>query len=442
MTDVVAGSAEAAGKAMADPGAMPDMEMPKNGYTKAPSVGRPVSSALKELMSVADGDEQPGTDTPVAPTAGPDGRGAGKEEAPAVSAGVVRAAHGDKQIEIPEDAVFKFKVEGKDVEVSYKDLQRNYQGKVPWEKRYKETKDLERQVKEQQTLSQAEVNKIKAERDGERKFVSDIMQMVQKDPFDALVRIAIKQGKNPVEFIPQYIQQAQKTIEHISSLDKNQFDLLLKQKKLDFDQEIFKETQTKKEVEEKQQKDLTELQSYVDKRIEQFKITQEEFDLSQQTLQKAIADGFDVSKLKPQQLADIIVGYVIQYHRPEGRIAAVAEKYSAELAKDTKFIQEVRHHISDAKGNILSEYSDDDIAQIVKGFIGSEDDTTDTPVSEEKPKEAVLGAKPAKDSSRNSPTPATFRKTPQKKVDTRTIVGDGDEEDPLSFDDILKKYKK
>jgi hypothetical protein len=61
---------------------------------------------------------------------------------------VLKAKVGDKEIDLDEESVIKIKVDGKEESVSIKQLKHNYQGKIPWDKHYKETKALEASLKE------------------------------------------------------------------------------------------------------------------------------------------------------------------------------------------------------------------------------------------------------------------------------------------------------
>jgi hypothetical protein len=416
-----------AGASVASAPSQPTPQMP-------PATAAPVSSAFKEIMDIVS-DDTPSTD-------GTNGTAAAvSDEAPRAAAdlpqtGFVKARHGEAEIEVPEDATFTFKVDGQEVTATYKDLQRNYQGKVPWERRYKETKDLERNLHSEKTKILAEFNEHRQRQVDEQKFIKESLEIAARDPLEFITRMALKQGKNPVDFVPAYIKQAQATVEHISRMSDAELNNMLGMKKVEYDKELLETKVKAQETQTKQKETLANVQKHIDGLITKYQVTQEEFETSQRTLETAIQNGFKVDNLNGEQIADLLVSHVVQFQRPESKLVDIVGTVSTKLAHDKNFLAELKHHISDRNGNLLQDITEDDIAQIVRGFLGD----ADTPATSSTKSQEVFEA-PSRDSRERS-TRATSQKIPPNKAAARAKSSEGDDDDPLSMDDILKSYRR
>jgi uncharacterized protein (DUF2147 family) len=74
---------------------------------------------------------------------------AAKPAAAAIAAKKIGFKAGDQSVELQEDAVTDWKVDGKPVKVPLKELLQNYSGKVAWEKRFQEVSDTRKTLAEQ-----------------------------------------------------------------------------------------------------------------------------------------------------------------------------------------------------------------------------------------------------------------------------------------------------
>jgi len=99
-----------------------------------------------------------------------------------------KAKLADKEYEIPEEAVFKFKVDGKMKDVTLKDMKTDYSGKVAWDRKFQdlstEKKTYEADKSEVMHLLKGFYDKTQA-----------------KDYMGALGILAQAGGLNPVEFL-------------------------------------------------------------------------------------------------------------------------------------------------------------------------------------------------------------------------------------------------
>lgn len=121
----------------------------------------------------------------------------GKEEKPKLEGRKVKAKAGDQELELPEDALFTIKVDGKDVPVTYKDLAENYSGKTVWSRKFTE---LDRQTKDHARKVGEVESKIKT-----------LMQ--EEDPEMRFYHMAKLAGQDPVAVRQKYFEDNMKMFE-------------------------------------------------------------------------------------------------------------------------------------------------------------------------------------------------------------------------------------
>lgn len=327
------------------------------------SIGNESDSMLGEENEVQESGEessqesseesgQEGSEEEVAATA--EGEGEDKSVAQSEPIKVVSAFLGDKKFDVPEDAVFRFKVDNKEVEVTTADLKKNYQGKIPWERHYHESK-----VKAQQ-LEQREANLTAKETAAQAKL-DKILETFEKNPYLAFDEIAKMKGKNPAEYLPVYIAQSKKTMEELEKLTEAQFQALLIQKKVAYEQEKLdeeKEALTKEKTSMTQQGEVKAAEDWFAGEISANGFTQEELTMAQEV----ISEHKELPKMTPKQIAEQMRAYILEVERPFSMVENAAKEIDPALVGDRKLIAEVRNLINPS-------FTKDDVALILKEYL-------------------------------------------------------------------------
>lgn len=266
------------------------------------------------------------------------------------------ASYKDKEVQVPEEAVFEVKVNGKVEKVSAKDLIRNYQGKIPWDAYHQQQAEQKRQLEQERASVQAS----KAQQED---FIKDVIETFKTNPYKAFDKLAVSQGIDPTDLLPVYIAQSKKTVEELRNLSEAEYKALLIQRKANFESE-----KNKREL-ERLEKDRTELKSkeegieaerYYESLAVKHQISEDELKQAVETLKEA---KIDFSGLSRKQVTDYVVNYILSVDRPLTRVENIVKEVSSDLYKDNKFILEL-------KNLITPDMSDEDIQEIVRAYVG------------------------------------------------------------------------
>lgn len=209
-----------------------DMDIPD--YNDTPAVAKPDSGENEpEPVAAAELDADP--DEPGEPAAKPEAEVKAAAEAAAAAKAVKKIGFkaGDQSIELLEDAVTDWKVDGQPVKVPLKELLQNYSGKVAWEKRFQEVADARKQTAEQvlqfeqqkQRHSQLITDMHKAAQEG-RTFdaISAMIQMTgakvdAREYVKNLRSALVEQAKQMAGLTPEQlqVQEAKEELEYLKS---------------------------------------------------------------------------------------------------------------------------------------------------------------------------------------------------------------------------------
>lgn len=267
---------------------------------------------------------------------------------------VVSAFLGDKKFDVPENAVFKVKVDGKEVEVTLPELQKNFQGKIPWERHYHESKVKAQQLAQDQAAFEAKQSTAQAKLD-------KILETFEKNPYLAFDEIAKMKGKNPAEYLPVYIAQSKKTMEELDKLSEAQFQALLIQKKVAYDKEQLDEKQaefTKKEETFTHQGVVKAAEDWFAGEINTNGFTQEELTMAQEV----IAKHSELPKMTPKQIAENMKAYILEVERPFTMVENAAREIDPTLVNNRQLINEVKNLINPS-------FTKDDVALILNEYL-------------------------------------------------------------------------
>lgn len=368
-----------------------------DGLQQAEKGQEKANEVVKEASAVPEGEKK----EVVSPSSPP----------PISNARVLKAKAGDKELELPEDAAFTIKVNGKDETVTLAQLQRNYQGRIPWDHHFKETKELEAKAKKFQADLEAEKSTLNGK-------IEDILETFDKNPYLAFEKIAIMKGKNPADYLPTYIAQSQKTLEELKGLTDAQLAASIKLKKAEY--EARKNEERAAELDKKEKESLfkaeaVEADQYLVQKAAEYNITQAELDTAVNIIKEA---GTDISKYKPKQLADMLVESIVKIDRPYLAIEKTIAEVSPSYEKKGELAQQLFKMVDHTTPI-------DEIKLIVEHFF-KEEIPTDKGAAQTAPAKQVV----------QPPSPAKTQ-VPQKGEKPKATVVDDDDIGPLSMDDIV-----
>jgi hypothetical protein len=337
-------------------------------------------------------------------------------ETPSEPVKVVSAFLGDKQYDVPENAVFKVKVDGKELEVTLPELQKNFQGKIPWERHYHESKVKAQQLAQDQAAFEAKQSSAQAKLD-------KILETFEKNPYLAFDEIAKMKGKNPAEYLPVYIAQSRKTMEELEKLSDAQFQALLIQKKVAYDKEQLDEKQaefTKKEEAATQQGVVKQAEDWFAGEINTNSFTQDELTMAQEVISK----HSELPKMTPQQIAENMKAYILEVERPFTMVENAARDIDASLVNNRELITEVKKLINPS-------FTKDDVALILREYIKD---------SSLKPQPTATASSVGTSSAGSkSEAPAKPTKVAQQSVEPK--VSGNNDVGPMTIWDLVSDYQ-
>lgn len=266
--------AEAKGATDEEPKAPKDE--PKKPEEKKESAGKPTGELPKDGKKAAE--EKPDDAKP---------KDEPKEPKPEVKTRKYKV--GDTEAEIPEDATFKVKVNGQEVDVPFGEILQNYSGKVAWDKKFSEVdrkaKDFERKL----GMANQKIENIFKETDPEMRFV----------------KMAELTGKDPVQFREKFLSENMELLEKWYGMSEDE----RKADSLAFENRILKTRHEAQQKAAQEQASLTELDRRVGTLLESHKIPKEKFIQRYDEIQDLIAQGRTdfKEKLTPEFVAETIV---------------------------------------------------------------------------------------------------------------------------------------
>jgi len=358
---------------------------------------------------------QESSEEEVVAEAGDEGQEEKSEETDSPAVKFMEAYKGDEKFQIPEDAVFKVKVDGKELEVTLPELQKNYQGKIPWERHYHESKQKERDL-------DARSVSLEAKETSAQKQLDDIIGQFEKNPYLAFDMIAEMGGKNPADYLPVYIAQSQRTLEELKTLSDAQLQALIIQKKVGHDKKLLDKKEQeyeKKTASFAQREEITQAESWLEKEIRQHGFTQEELTMAQDILK----EHKDLPNMKPKQIAEQMKEYIIRVERPFSMVESAAREVDPALVQDRKLIAEIKNLIG-------SDFTKSDVALILKEYLK---DSTLKPTSKGVASQVNGSAKGS-----NSGAEAKPKKVAQKQEAEK--VGGEKDIGPMNFWDLVSEY--
>lgn len=312
---------------------------------------------------------------------------------------VLSAKLGDKTLEVDEATTFTFKVDGKEVQAQVSELIQNYKGKIPWDRHY-------RQLKQDRAKFDADIKDIDNK-------IKEIVELSQVDPFKALERTMIMAGKNPADFLSIYLKQAQKTAEDIEGKSEDEIKAWVSAKRTEYEAEKTRLERSKVDAEKQE----LAVSKFISEKQTEHSISEEELESAWQFANLPENAQYLAGKT-PQQIAELVVNYIINVDRPYTLIENTVGEIAPELRKDGNFVRELREHFKN-----YPNLTRDDIKIVVEGYLGKE--------SSEK-----SHAKPSKEPEAERPRtskPNPSQTSPKKTAKSNKAL---EEFDPISSGDL------
>lgn len=244
------------------------------------------------------------------------------EEAKEV-AKILKYKAGDKEAEIPETAIFRKLIDGKEVEVTLKDLQEHYAGKVAWEKRFSELGgDKAKFLKERDHFTK--------EKTAIEQKIGTFLELAKgEDKLAAANYLLELNGVNPVDYMKTLRAQLLPIVEEWSKLTPEQRDLREKEEELG----LLRRREDQRLSETQQQTKNLETHNKIQKLLDDNSIDQDTFVNRYKELVPLMKQqGLDTDKLQPED--------VIDYHKEleiEGAMQNLVKEVNEELGGDNFF---------------------------------------------------------------------------------------------------------
>lgn len=319
---------------------------------------------------------------------------------------------GDKEFDVPDEGFVTLKIDSKDVEVPVKDLKRNYQGKIPWERHYGELKrDKEKFEADKKTLDT---------------WIDKVLDFVKTDPKQALLELVSRSGRSPAEY-PELFS------DELEGLDEKSKQVVLKAKDLEHKQKKLEEEALSRKKQDEIAQEQQRLGAYIKTKQQEHGITDQEiqdsYTLLQQTAEADVDGKLGLRNKTPQELADLVVNYVLLSDRPMRQTTSLIKELFPDVSPTRDDIEYI-NALTAAEKRRNPDLSKEDIAEIIKA-VYSVDEV-------EEVAKPIKQATPSKESAkeRKAVKPTTSPKTPQRK-DAEAE----DDDDPKTFEDLIRPYR-
>jgi len=200
------------------------------------------------------------------------------------------AKHGDTDLEIAANAVFKHKIDGEEVDVELQELLNNYSGKVSYDKKFQEF-----------SSEKSEFEGFKKDYDSQIENINNYIngfadKLKNNDALGALAYFAEFSGMKPHEFKRELLNQISPEVERISMMSPEE----LKNEELQVQNEYLLKQQESAQEQSQQQQALKELEMEIANVQEAHEMSDEAFETAYSELMDSEYDG----DITPQAVAE------------------------------------------------------------------------------------------------------------------------------------------
>ena len=274
----------------------------------------------------------------------------GAQEVPVVK---LQTADG-KSIEIPENAKLKVKVDGKVQEVTLQDLQKDYAGKVAYERKYKELSVERETVKKDRETFQAEVKQIDTQ-------LNEVFELAKTNPIACYERLVQMAGFDSKQSFSKYMDQAIQAVNEWSKMTPEQ-------RKLEVDRRALARERSDLENDKKKitlTKEERAAQEYNEKVCARDGLTAEEFNDGWTKVRKLAEEGqIDLKGKTTKDLAELVAGY-IKSDKKCSLIESGLRQVDPKLVTNEKLFREIFRLVPE-------DFTAEDVADIARELTGKE----------------------------------------------------------------------
>lgn len=322
-----------------------------------------------------------------------------------------KAKFEDKDIEVPEDAVFTFKAAKGEVSVPLKELKLSYQSRAERDRLF------------------GQFQKERMAWDSDKKLVDEQFSNLAKDstknPWEVMNKLCSLYKVNPAEVLPVYLAQAKKTLDDLGKLPEDQQRIMFAKMGLEWES---KQLDSKK-AEEAMRQNTKQDEEYLDSLKAKFTISDEELDEAWGVVSQV--ENLNLDKKSKRETIDIVTSYITQFHRPFVKIESALSKVDKTLVNDVELKKTLKTLITDAD-------TEEDVIEVVRIYLGKEDE----PTTDESSGSKKVDAKPPSESEDKVETKPKSSNAPKAEKKRKRDEEDDEDEVILDLDQISERYNR
>lgn len=279
----------------------------------------------------------------------------------------LHAKFNDEELEIPEQAVIKVKIDGEEVEVPIAELRNNYSGKTSWDKKFTELSNEKKMFTEdKQTIE---------------RYVMEFGELSRKgDKIGAMQYLASLSGADPLTFRKELRDQVLTEYKEMLNMDENQrraFELAEENKFLRESKEsdLLRSQREQESLQARQQVESYQEALGVDNAV------------WEQASQDLIEEGYSADEITPDT-----VGQYLYASKVYENATSILNEVSEDLAADDAVVEGVFEIITQNP-----DFTREDISEIIQETWGEP-----TKAKSNSRKAAASAKKPSKEEERAS----------------------------------------
>lgn len=316
----------------------------------------------------------------------------------------LQAETGD--VEVPEQAKLRAKIDNEEIEFTIKDAANSFKTSKRIEK------EFSRLDQERQSVKKEKEEIAKAQKD--LAYIDYNLRLVQKYaqegniPAAAQVILAMGAGGNNAA-TRELIKKAEEYALSLAEMSDEQKEVLYSKHEI----ELEKERLARERGEVDQTKARTELKTYVDKIKDHFKISDDELNQALETQQK-------LGKTLPEdakEIATVCANWVLAGRRVD-TISSAIKRVDSTRATDSQLIEAIAELCE-------PDWGEDDIADVVKGYLGKVNGSAKATVQEV---------------TKEVPDAATTPKQSPAQTQVSNAEKDSGGKPILRYEDLIEKY--
>lgn len=265
---------------------------------------------------------------------------------------------GDKELEVPEDAEFEIKVDGKLVKAKFSDLQKHYSGTVSIEKKYENFKKEVDSLEVSKQAVEAKEKSLTVEKESLDGVLNSIFEFgKQRDPVKLIQKIVEYSDMDPADFEVNLLNSLTPIVLNWAGLSDEQKNMLVLQRK-----SVSQSSKLSKyEAEKQSMAQQREMEQTLIKLCRDENIPEQEFVDNFKELARLQEGGhLQIAKIEPQHVVEFS-----KVRAAQGRVNSALEKVDASLKENSDVVSFL---ISEVRKE--PDMTEADLDEIVQGAFG------------------------------------------------------------------------